>query len=251
MVLFSVIKKGAAVVETREPLKITIPSPQPEGLQEYEVDFLKAMEPGKNAAERKRGLQDVLVNLIKSVTNKMKGFSHKETVAYYEDIMRRAWEQVESAGTPDVKMEKFDEYIGWTMLDNKFEDRTRTVFRPTAGPVFVPVWWGNYDPVYRSSGSMPISTPSIPSGSGGSRTIQLPNLPGSDFAASVTNGMQTFAAGVLGDLTAFTGGVTDRTNPMPKPSSSGGYRGGGGGGRSCACACACAGCACACAGGGR
>ena len=40
-----------------------------------------------------------MVGLVKSVSQKMKGFSHKET-AYYEDIMRRAWEQVETAETP-------------------------------------------------------------------------------------------------------------------------------------------------------
>jgi hypothetical protein len=52
---------------------------------------------------------------------------------------------------------------------------------------------------------------------------------------------------IVGNLTSFTGGVTEVTNPMPKTSSSG--RSYGGGGHSCACACACAGCACACADG--
>ena len=73
---------------------------------------------------------------------------------------------------------------------------------------------------------------------------------GNDACVVVAEGL---AAGVVGDLTGFTGGVTNRTNPIPVStprSGSGGFRGGGGG-HSCACACACAGCACACAGGGR
>jgi len=68
----------------------------------------------------------------------------------------------------------------------------------------------------------------------------------------VINGASGMAAGVVGNLTSFTSGITNRTNPIPQSSGrsgSGGFRGGGG--SSCACACACAGCACACAGGGR
>ena len=78
----------------------------------------------------------------------------------------------------------------------------------------------------------------------------MPHLPGADFAASIANSTQTFAAGILGNVSSFTSRITDKTNPVPPPSrsSGGSFRGGGGG---CACACACAGCACACAGGGR
>jgi hypothetical protein len=250
MTLFSVIKKGAATVIARDPLKIELHKPLPETLQPYEKDFLAAFEPDLKSAAQRKALQDMTVNLIKSVTEKMKGFSRKETTAYYEDIMKRAWDQVAAGDTPEVKMEKFDEYIGWTMLDKKYDDRTRETFGG-GGPVFVPIWWGNYDPVYRphmSNASIPTSV----GGGSGKTTIQLPNLPGSDFAASMVNGVQSWSAGtILGGLTEFTGGVTNRTNPVPVTPSTGGYRGGGGGGHSCACACACAGCACACAGGGR
>ena len=33
----------------------------------------------------------MMINLVKSVAQKMKGFSRKETVAYYKDIIKRAW----------------------------------------------------------------------------------------------------------------------------------------------------------------
>ena len=112
---------------------------------------------------------------------------------------------------------------------------------------YLPTWWGNYDPGYRTS-IVSRSASSSSSGGGSSGSFSMPSLPGSDFAASMTNSVQSFSAGVIGDVAAFTGGITNKTNPIPVSTSSGG---GGGGGSHCACACACAGCACACAGGGR
>jgi hypothetical protein len=247
MILFGVIKKGAATVVTKDPLKLQVTSPLPEGLNDYETDFLTAFGAERRDAQRLK-LQDMMVTLVKSISEKMKGFSLKETVAYYKDIINRAWVQVETAGTPEVKSEAFDKYMEWTMMDKNYADRTRTTFG--RGPVVVPMWWGSYDPVYRSSSSG-ASLPSIGKTTG-TPSISLPHLPGSDFAASVVNSTQTFAGGVVGDIQSFTSGITNKTNPVPvSTSSGGGHSSGGGGGHSCACACACAGCACACAGGGR
>ena len=193
----------------------------------------------------------MMVGLVKSVTRKMKGFSHKETSEYYKKIMERAWSQVEAADTPEVKSEKFNENMEWTMLDKEYDDRTRRTFRQ--GPVIIPGWWHRYDPVYAGPGR--VSGPSKPSAPSMRPTSgSLPTLPGSDFAASMINGVENVSAGVIGSLNDFTSGITRTTNPVPKPSTSTRSRSGGGfsgGGSSCACACACAGCACACAGGGR
>jgi hypothetical protein len=248
MILFSLVKKNAAAVISKDPMTIKAIDPAPEGLQEYEKSFLKAFL-NEDKKVRTRDLQTMIIDLVKSVGEKMKGFSRKETLAYYKDIMDRAWAQVETAETPTVKMEKFDQYMDWTMLDDKFGDRTQEVFRTQ--PVFLPNWWGRYDPTYSShssGGGSFAGTNAAPStGSGGS--IQMPSLPGADFAASMVGGIQNFSSKVVGDLTSFTSGVTDKTNPVPVVRSSGSRGGSGGGG--CACACACAGCACACAGGGR
>jgi len=249
MILFAVIKKGAAEVTTREPLEIKASDKLPADLYAYEIDFLQAFQ--KTGRDRKKALQDMMVALVKGVSAKMKGFSRKETSDYYRDIMNKAWAQVEAAETPDVKSQKYDEVMEWTMLDKNYDDRTREVFR--SQPVFLPVWWGHYDPVYRSS--LPtgghIGTPSMPSSSGGKGGVSLPTLPGADFAAGMVTGVQSFSTNVIGGLTDFTRSITNQTNPVPKSSSGRSYGGGGGGGGGCACACACAGCACACAGGGR
>jgi len=242
MILFGVVKKNAATVITRDPLKLQLVDPLPVDLHDYEKEFLQAFANADLAARRK-SLQEMTVKMVNSLSDKMKGFSRKETSVYYQTIMERAWQQIEAAGTPDVKSQMYDESLEWTMLDKNYDERTRRVF---TGPVFVPIWWGRYDPGYRpvSTGSTP--TVSVPS-SGGRSSV---SVPGSAFAASVVTGVQGFSSRVLGDVKSFTSGVTNRTNPVPVVKSSGGGRSsGGGGGHSCACACA--GCACACAGGGR
>jgi len=245
MILFSVIKKDAASVTSREPLKLEIVTPLPEGLRTYEQSFLEAFQESNKRAQR-AALQDMMVKLVKSIQKKMKGFSYKETVAYYKKITERAWAQVEAADTPEVKSEKFEENMEWTMLDRDYDDKTRRVF---TGPVFVPIWWSRYDPTYQPSTprGAPKTTVSTPSESGGG--VSMPTLPGSAFAASMVTGVQDFSSSVVGNLSDFTSKITNKTNPVPVTKSSGsGWSGGGGG---CACACACAGCACACAGGGR
>jgi len=244
MILFGVVKKSAATVLDRDPLLVEAASPLPEGLHEYEQNFLTALRE-KEPKARRNLLQEMTVKLIRSVSEKMKGFSRRETIEYYRRIMETAWEQVQKANTPEVQREFFEQQLEWTMLDKDYDDRSRRVFH---GPVFVPWWWGNYDPTYRTGPiSRPsgggVSAPSQPSGSG--RT----SLPGADFAASVVGGVQAFSQRVIGNVNDFTSRVTNVTNPPPKPTSSG--RSMGGGSRGCACACACAGCACACAGGGR
>ena len=238
MLLFSTIKKGALQVVKNEPLTVELISPTPLNLQTYENEFITAMV--KVDRERRKSLQALIINLVKIVTEKMKGFNRKETLDYYKSINDKAWQQIEAAGTPEIKSQIFDESMEWTMLDHEYEDRTRRTF---TGPVLMPMWWGRYDPFYRN-------TPGAGSFSQTSSTgpVSIPtnrtSLPGADFAASVVGGIQNVSAKVIGNVNDFTNGVTNVTNPVPKTSSSGGRSGGG-------CACACAGCACACAGGGR
>jgi len=248
MVLFSVLKKGAAIVESRDPLVLQIADPLPENLLPYELTFLEAFKQ-TNKKLKDSKLQDTIVGLIKSVTEKMKGFSRKETIDYYKSIMEKAWQQVAAAETPEVMSDVYEQVMDWTMVDRRWDDRTREVFQ--TGPVRVPTWWWRYDPVIRSSPSSTgggMAKTSIPAPTGGRGSVTLPKLPGSDFAASMVKGVQTFSTNVLGNVNTFTERITNKTNPPPKPSSYSGRSGGGGG---CACACACAGCACACAGGGR
>jgi hypothetical protein len=195
----------------------------------------------------------------------MKGFSRKETVAYYRSIVDRAWDQVQTATAPEVKSRYFDQGLEWLMMDEEFEKRsTRTL---GDGPLVMPPWWAYYRPwvpavrgarVSSSSGrtsSGGRSTAARDSGrsSGGGRQISLPTLPGAAFASTMVGGIERSANGVVSRIESFTGGVTQRTHPAPTSTRSGSSssRSFRSGGCACACACACAGCACACAGGGR
>jgi hypothetical protein len=242
MILFSLIQKNAAQVISQDPLKLEFSDPLPKNLRKYETQFIEAFQK-KTKRIRKTELQDLMISLIKSVGKKMVGFSLKESVRYYEDIIKRAWKQVEDADTPEVKSEKYNSHMGWTMLDRDFEDKTQDVFR--GGPVYIPIWWHRYDPTYNTTQTAgPSAKISSPSLSGGG---PLPNLPGGDFAASMATGISNFSSDVVGNITDFTNRITQKTNPVPK-STSGGSRSSSGGS---SCACACAGCACACAGGGR
>ena len=249
MILFSVIKKEAVIVVSRDPLQIKAEAKLPEGLNPYETSFITAYSK-TDPIERRKALQDMMIALVQSVGEKMKGFSQKETIAYYQDIIKQAWQQVESANTPDLKSEKYSENMDWTMLDKESDTRTQRTFG--GGPIFMPLWWWRADPTLsRTSTSIPRvgGAPSLPAG-GKSTTISIPSLPGSTAAAALVGTVQGFSSKVVGDITSFTSGVSSKTNPLPVASTSIG-RSGGGGSFHCACACACAGCACACAGGGR
>lgn len=244
MILFALLKKNAVKVIKQEPLLIEQIEPLPENLHEYEKDFISAFTQEGN--HRKKALQDTMINLVKSVSQKMKGFSRKETITYYKDIVDRAWKQVEAADTPEVKSQAYEEVMEWTMLDRDYERRTKEVFE--RGPVYVPTWWPHYIPSY--SGSIPSKTTSTTT-SGTPSTLSMPKLPGSDFAASIVKGAQNLASSAIGNITEFTSGITKVTNPPPVTSTKSSSWRSSGSGCACACACACAGCACACAGGGR
>jgi hypothetical protein len=242
MILFGLVKKGAATVTSQDPLKLEIAQPISDQLNPYEKDFLAAFAPGIAPSAQRKALQDVTINMLNGLQEKMKGFSRKETLDYYKTITEKAWEQVTAAGTPEVKAQALDDNLEWTMADKDFDTRSRNVFG--SGPIFVPIWWGHYDPHFGGGTAAP-----MPSAGAAGGHISLPHLPGADFAGSIIGGVQSFSKNVIGDLTGFTSRVTDKTNPVPiaTAGSGGGWHGGGG----CACACACAGCACACAGGGR
>jgi hypothetical protein len=217
MVLFGLLKKEAITVLEKEPLSIKANEPLPEGLYEYETNFIKAFsETGKD--KQRRSLQAMLIQLVDVVQDKMKGFSPTETKDYYTDITRRAWLAVEGAQTPEIKSAQFDHTLEWTMLDDQFNNRTQQTFVNT--PVFIPRWWHLYNPGFSASpavgGSSGLASPvaSVSGGSGSKPSISMPNIPGSDFAASIINGATAVSAGVVGDLTGFTGAVTNRTNPI-------------------------------------
>jgi len=241
MILFGLLKKGAITVLSDKPLRVKVASELPENLRPYEKQFLEAVRKDGKLSERR--LRKMMIDLIKEVNKKLKGFSRKETVAYYKDIVRRAWQQVQASDTPEMRSKRFDEGLEWLIMDKEYDEKTERTFRE--GPVFLPMWWGYYRPWRTATASAGGGVRPSSTGTGGGKQVTLPTLPGAAFASTVVGGIEGVADRVVSSVERFTGGVTKVTNPPPVSTGSG--RGGGG----CACACACAGCACACAGGGR
>jgi len=246
MILFSVLKKRGVVVLEEKPLKLEKVDPLPQAnWRDYELEFLASIKPDGTLDEKQ--LQRMMVELVKEVNAKLKGFSRKETIEYYKNIVERAWQQVQADATPELKSQHFDQALEWMMMDDKFQERTQKTF--TTDTVYMPSWWAYYRPWRTHVAGSRIDGGTVSTGrssSGGGRSVTLPTLPGAAFAGTIVSSIERTAGGIVGRLESFTGGVTQVTNPPPV-SSSGGVRSSGG----CACACACAGCACACAGGGR
>lgn len=274
MIIFGLAKKGAIVIKSQDPFEVEIADPLPDGLYEYEINFVDALRE-TDSKKRMNKLRQAINRLILSTSKRLEGFSLNETREYYKSICDKAWKQVEEADTDEMKSKLLGDHFGWAMLAEEPEKKVETVF--TGGTFYEPSWWWRYDPTYRPAHVHP-SHPSHPahpnsgsvfsdtntgadshtetsshSDNGGGSTA-MPVLPGAMFARSITNSARSLGNKLTGNTQEFQSRIRNTTNPVPVAPSDSSSRhrgGGGGGGSSCACACACDSCACACAGGGR
>ncbi len=220
LVLFGMVRKNLLKVTGRNPLKLElVPGPAPQF--SYEEEFAKAVKDDGKVSEAEAAR--VLTDLIKKVQDKMKGYSRAKSVAYYQEIMRKAWDQVGA--------EDYSQAFEWLILDKEFSQHATERYGDR--PMPVPVWWPTIYTGHSYGGS----------GGGAASGGGLPNL--TSAANGIVSGIEGFGHDLVNSVPGLASRVTDKTNPIPV--SSGGHYSGGG----CACACACAGCACACAGGGR
>lgn len=234
LVVFGLLKKGRLDIKEIAAGDFRYHEQAREGLElhEYETSFLGAIDKDNRLAKAK--LRTLFTAMIAALEKKMAGFSRRETNAYYEAIMNKAWEQVKKS-PPDQLPAELAQSLEWLVLDPEYEKK----LEPYADDaVFLP---GGTDHWYQQFPRRSTAGGSSVPGSGSTRGIGR-------AAANLVGSLQSFSAALLGDSAAFTSAITRVTNPPPAPAAG---RGGHGGGGSCACACACAGCACACAGGGR
>jgi len=225
MILFGMVRKEALRVTGRKPLRLEILREEAADFS-YEREFLKAVKDDGMIDEKEASR--ILIDLIKRVKTKMKGFSRRKSLLYYKDIMRRAWVE---AGTED-----YDQAFEWLLLDKEFDEHAQKRYGTQRMPV--PTWWPSMYTGRVGGGGGAAST-------GGS--VGGAAAPGMKASAqSIVSGIQGFGQDLVSSVPGLASKVTSKTNPVPV-SSGRGYSGGSG----CACACACAGCACACAGGGR
>lgn len=234
---FEMTQKGLVSIRGIEPLSLVRKVAAPESLPGDYGGFLAAISP--DGSLEPHTLQLALTTLIKSVEDKARGFSHAETVKYYEDAADRAWIEVKSEVDHTARMEKFNQYLPFLLLDATFNSKVREAF--SAGGFPLPAWMMSMPKAEGTAG-----TGVTTSAEGGL------NIQGTNFAESVTGGFRSIQNTAFIHVEDFKEDVIREVNPREYRRMYrtrryyGGYGGGGGG-----CACACAGCACACAGGGR
>jgi hypothetical protein len=249
-ILYTSLKKRAIWVNAVKPsLKLRImpkfesSMERKELLRYYETDFLNAVKSEGTLDEVK--LAQTIMTLRDTVEEKMHGYCRRDTVAYYKNIVAKAWQQVEQAGTPELASNAYDEQLLWLLLDPNIKTRTQTVFLQqnfAPNPAWFWYWYGyqhyHPHPTYTSKIEMPTQVP------------QLPAIPGAEFASNIATSLEQTANNIVINLEKFANAIIPT---QPAKSSHEPVHHGATcvcACHACACACACVSCACACASGG-
>jgi len=245
MILFGLMKKGAVEVSETEP-KLRLRVLHTNNLQYYENWFIDAIERSSDTGSLSDSKLSLLIlRLRKEVDDKLKYYCRADTVEYYRKVVEKAWTQVKTGGTPDVKANLFNENLDWLMMDPRFGTRTKRVFSRVDEIPSGSSWWLPYWVAYHSPPGFRATVEGRPAAP--------TTLPGSQFANAVVTSVESTVNRIVSNIEAFSKSVAPATPPSA-----------GGEGKAppvehsgcvcacaaCACACACASCACACASGG-
>ncbi|OYT30832.1 MAG: hypothetical protein B6U94_05130 [Thermofilum sp. ex4484_79] len=234
MILYSLIRKNAVQILSIDPLRLEENEDFQGRLRYYERAFLKCVN--GNGRLNEDCLIKVIDKLDKGVASKIRGYSRKETVEYYKKIVKRAWDEVQRAQTPLLKLEKAQENMDWLLLDPEYHRKIR-IYLSDPTPVdiqYAPTW-----------------TRTLPLSSRRTYAQNPPNLVQlADTVATnlekvsqrIVENVESFAEKVARTIEGRTSkGTESRSRPIFSSSCAC---------VSCACACACVSCACACASGG-
>jgi len=250
--LYSLLQKRAIWVESTTPslkLKIMQPFQDKTGTTEtplhyYETDFLNAIKEDGSLDEEK--LAQTVTLLRDTAEEKLRGYCRRDTIDYYKNIVTKAWEQVEQAGTSELASKAYDEQLLWLFLDPNYQLRTQTAFQnKTFEPSPLWLWyWYSYqhyhpNPTYRPN----VETPA--------QTARPPTIPGADFANNIATAVEKTSNNIVTNLEKFANAIVPaptsaKTSHQPAHHDSSCICAC----AACACVCACVSCACACAGGG-
>jgi hypothetical protein len=250
--LYSLLQKRAVWVESTTPslrLKIMQPFQDKTGTPEnplryYEIDFLHAIKEDGALDEEK--LAKTVTILRDTTEEKLRGYCRRDTIDYYKNIVTKAWEQVERAGTSELASKAYDEQLLWLFLDPNYKSRTQTAFKDRAfepSPFWLWYWYS-----YRQYHPNPTYRPNVESPA---QAAKPPTIPGADFASNIATAVEKTSNNIVINLEKFANAIV----PAPasaKASSQPAHHGSSCvcACAACACVCACVSCACACAGGG-
>ena len=260
-ILYSLLKKHAVWVKEQKPvMKLEVVKPsegaaeattgegnggaeaeakaEAEPLRYYELSFIRSI--GEDGTLDERSLAGTVMLVRDTVEEKMRGYHREDTIKYYRKIVNDAWEQVRTAGTPELAAQAFDDNLLWLILDNDFKTRSGEILGDRPFPIFPSWWWYLW---WRYPQPLPPTRAPIPS-----PEARTP-LPGGEFANGVATALENAAGGIVKNLENFANAIVPAA---PKSVSNTPIRQGSSCACacvSCACVCACVSCACACAGG--
>jgi hypothetical protein len=249
-ILYSLLKKKAVWITATNPtLKIKVMEPFKDKtgtvetpLRYYEKSFLKAIK--KDGTLDEVRLAKTVMLLRDTVESKLRGYCRKDTIAYYRKIVAKAWQEVEKAETPEFAAKAYDENLLWLLLDEKFENKTKSTFRDKTFKPEADWWWYWYS--YTHYHSKPTYKP-LPKTAG-----PPPKIPGADFANNIVTAIEKTANNIVANLEKFANSILPAKTPSQHTSKQPVHHNASCvcACASCACACACVSCACACASGG-
>lgn len=263
LILFNLARKGGVAVLARQPkLKLKVMDPA-KATEAYETAFIKSI--GEDGSVSQTAMQRLAVDMVKAVNEKMRGYSRKDSVKYYRQVIQQSWDEAKIAAGPEERSRVLEDNYDWMTMDGDYRTRVRDHYG--TGQYYQPRWWDSYYgrparavSLAAPTGKLPAEQPlqpgtTVPAGKLPAEAPLPPDtsrvkMAGPALAEAINSDAERLAPGLVGDVGKFTSKVTDVTNPVPVSSGSSGSSSSGGH-SSCACACACAGCACACAGGGR
>jgi len=249
-ILYSLLMKKAVWVKATTPaLKLEVMKQFKDKtgtyetpLRYYEKSSLKAIK--KNGTLDEVKLAEAIMQLRDTVEAKLRGYCRQDTIAYYKNIVTKAWQQVRQAGTPEIASKAYNENLLWLLLDKNFESQTKGTF---SDKVFKPQtdwwwYWYGYTYYYPKPTYKPLPATTKPP----------PTILGAEFANNIVTSIEKTANNIVANIEKFANSIL----PAPPPSQHTSRQPAHDGAScvcacaSCACVCACVSCACACASGG-
>jgi hypothetical protein len=249
-ILYSLLMKKAVWVKATTPaLKLELMKPFKDKtgtyetpLRYYEKSSLKAIKNDGTLDEVK--LAETIMQLRDTIETKLRGYCRQDTIAYYKNIVGKAWQQVRQAGTPEIASKAYNENLLWLLLDKNFESQTKGTF---SDKVFKPEtdwwwYWYGYTYYYPKPTYKPLPATAKPP----------PTIPGAEFANNIVTSIEKTTNNIVANIEKFANSILPALPPSQHTSRQPAHDGASCvcACASCACVCACVSCACACASGG-
>jgi len=249
-ILYSLLMKKAVWVKATTPaleLEVMKPFKDKTGTYEtplryYEKSSLEAIK--KNGTLDEVKLAETIMQLRDTVEDKLRGYCRQDTIAYYKNIVAKAWQQVRQAGTPEIASKAYNENLLWLLLDKNFESQTEGAFSDRVFKPETDWWWYWYGYTYYYP--KPIYKPLQ------ATTKPPPTIPGAEFANNIVTSIEKTANNIVANIEKFANSILPAPPQSQHTSREPAHHGASCvcACASCACVCACVSCACACASGG-